>query len=325
MKIKNNPEFYHGVLNTEEVGDYVRLRRFTDAEMRIYSINEGRAVRAGCAAGVSVKLITDAKQIRFDIRILGLARNCGNFGYSIDGYPQKPVIVPADKPGDYTAEISLDGNLHKVTVYMPHLIEFLIKDIDVSDCTVCKSAEPKKTVYFAYGDSITQGMEARDPASIYPVLTAEALDAGLYNFGVGGAAFRPEKIEPNGIKPDIVTAAYGINDWLSANLTPDIFRRNVSGFCERMVEFFPGAKLYVISPFWYIDKTTERSLGTYYDVKDMIRETCGKFAPVRFIDGEALVPQSHDYFFDTVHPNELGFARIALRLVSIIRGRYKTC
>ncbi len=323
MDIRNQEQYYHGILRLEETEGGVRPMRFTDSETALYSVSEARRIRAAVSAGENIALVTDAASVRVDMTVLNMSRKCADLGLYLDGVKQPKVEVGCTEPGDYSAVIALDGQKHTVEIYLPHLSEVLLRAVEVSGCTVCGPIPKKKKVYLAYGDSITQGMEATDPAAIYPVLTARELDMELYDFGVGGATFLPGEMADNGLKADIVTAAYGINDWLSgAMISPEAFRDNVCGFCRNLIALHPEAEKFVISPFWIQDKAQVRSLGNFNDVTKRIAAICAEFASdgLHFIDGTSLVPNDRAYFNNGgVHPNELGFSYMAMKLLQILR------
>lgn len=70
-----------------------------------------------------------------------------------------------------------------------------------------------KMKILSYGDSITQGYDALFPSYSYINRFSMYLDAFIYNKAIGGDIFRPALIERKNFKPDIVTIAYGTNDW----------------------------------------------------------------------------------------------------------------
>nr|MBQ4318052.1 hypothetical protein [Clostridia bacterium] len=175
MDIKNNFDFYHGVLRFEDVNGSVKPMRFTEREMEVYNVSEARRTRAAAGAGESVVMMTDAKSISLDFDVVGISRKVANFGLIVDGFVRKPVIVAAPECGRYSAVIELDGNKHMVEIYLPHLVEIVIHAISIEGASVCEPVAKKDKIYFAYGDSITQGMESADPAAIYPVLVGREL------------------------------------------------------------------------------------------------------------------------------------------------------
>nr|MBQ4319648.1 hypothetical protein [Clostridia bacterium] len=321
MDIKNNFDFYHGVLRFEDVNGSVKPMRFTEREMEVYNVSEARRTRAAAGAGESVVMMTDAKSITFDFDVVGISRKVANFGLIVDGFVRKPVIVAAPECGRYSAVIELDGNKHTVEIYLPHLVEIVIHSINIEGASVCEPIAKKDKIYFAYGDSITQGMESADPAAIYPVLVGRELGMEMFDFGVGGATFDPEQVVDNGIRPDVVTAVYGINDWLGQAFTLDEIKARVHEFCTRLTKLYAGVPIFVVSPFWTPDKALVKKAGTFCDVNEAILETVRGFDSIVCIDGTTLVPDNQAYFKDTAHPNELGFAHIALKLFAAIKNQ----
>ena len=58
MDIKNQEAFYHGILRMEETEGGVRLIRFTDSEMELYSVSEARRIRAAVCVGESIAMVS---------------------------------------------------------------------------------------------------------------------------------------------------------------------------------------------------------------------------------------------------------------------------
>ena len=78
----------------------------------------------------------------------------------------------------------------------------------------------------AYGDSITQGYTALSPSLTYVNLVGDALNADVYDLGIGGEVFEPLMIdEAYPVKADLVTVAYGTNDWSHVPSEEDKQRR----------------------------------------------------------------------------------------------------
>lgn len=318
MDIVRDPRYWHGILRLDTENDSIRPVRFTDAEIEFYSVSKARRCRACSPAGVSLRFVTDASSVTVDLEVLDLARCHVDFGLVVDGIARPALHIPVSMPCGIRSVIPLDGARHEVWLYLPHLTECLFRSVEI-DGSFCDPVPEKKLLWFCYGDSITQGMESADPAAIYPVLTADLLGCELIDFGVGGATFLAGELEPNGRKPDFVTAAYGINDWLtSKQYTPAEFSDNLHAYCDRLTKLFPDIPLFVISPFYAPHPDLRHSLGTFEELQDRILAVLKEYPAITPIDGRTLAPQDVACF-NGVHPNELGFARIALNLYAILR------
>ena len=100
-----------------------------------------------------------------------------------------------------------------------------------------------------FGDSITHGYDAKEPAASYASIVADALDAYSINKGIGGEIFFPDLATlPDGIQPDIITVAYGTNDWARGNL--EKFERDSRAFYENLRATYPEAKIFALAPIW---------------------------------------------------------------------------
>ena len=98
---------------------------------------------------------------------------------------------------------------------------------------VCRE---KKILQF--GDSITHGYDALHPAASYSVRLADALGMECCNKAIGGDMFCPGLAAlPEETAPDVITAAYGTNDW--SNRTEDVYAENCLGFYKALRETYP--------------------------------------------------------------------------------------
>ena len=188
--------------------------------------------------------------------------------------------------------------------------------IDVANVTLDEgcTAEPLKRNrrLLCFGDSITQGFDNTYPSQSYVSRLARMLDADEINKGVGGEKFRPELLgSDEGLSPDVITVAYGTNDWSS--LTKEEFARGCSAFCRGVRERYPQAKIFLISPIWRSEPHKTRNFGAPLEATfDVIRDCCQGLDGVTVINGYGFVPHQKEFFRDMrVHPNDMGSAQYA--------------
>ena len=213
--------------------------------------------------------------------------------------------------------LSLPEGTHRVKIVFPNLFDahicFLALD-DGASCTPIK----KQLKLLCMGDSITQGYDARHPSCSYANLLADHLGAEMLNQGVGGEIFFPELIDKElGYTPDVVTVAYGTNDWnrKTKENTEDRARR----FYENLCAAFPRARLLAITPIWRADGTEPREFGPFEDACTVAREAAQR-AGATVVDGLTLVPHTRESFADKrLHPNDDAFLLYAEKLLSHIK------
>jgi lysophospholipase L1-like esterase len=206
--------------------------------------------------------------------------------------------------------INLDGNMNKVTIYLPWSYQTKIARITLDDnCMVWKTAKKPKSI-ICMGDSITQGYMADNPTQTYVGRLSTHLDAEVINQGNGGYFLDYELLDEFiNIKPSLVTFAYGTNDY-SRNGNPEVIRDNLDDFLDNLTEIFTKTPvLCITAPYRGSEKhfNRENIIGWGYDkLREIFHEVCSKYSQVTVIDD----PVPHDeacFFTDYTHPTALGF------------------
>ncbi len=114
--------------------------------------------------------------------------------------------------------------------------------------------------------------------------------------------------------PDIVTVAYGTNDW-TRDTTRDQIAETVDRYLTRLIEMLaPSADLYVLTPLWRAIGEEVKAGGTLIEFSAAISEAASAFANATVIDGTTLVPHLPEMFADGIHPNDEGFLHYAINL-----------
>ena len=166
----------------------------------------------------------------------------------------------------------------------------------------------KKIKYVAYGDSITQGYTSLSPSLTYVNLVGMELDADVYDLGIGGEFFQPMMMdEAYPVQADIVTVAYGTNDW--KHCTKEEFDENCTSVLQKLTDFYPDKPIFVITPSWRSDYNVETPFGApATEIYAQILKNAEHFPNVTVIRGWDLIPHNTDFFGDNrLHPNNLGF------------------
>ena len=216
---------------------------------------------------------------------------------------------------DFTVRLP-EGCRHRVTVTLPsHGTPGVIAGVELADgAMVGRPIYDTKMLFL--GDSITQGWNTRFDSQSFAYLISRHYHAESVIQGVGGAFFCPPTVpDPDavGFVPDTVIVAYGTNDW-SFVPSAEKLRENAGESLRRVKEYYPGARIFVLTPIWRADEGEDRPMGPFPLCRAVVREEAEK-AGLRVIDGSALVPPRMEYMADAVHPNDLGFAHYALNLI----------
>jgi lysophospholipase L1-like esterase len=207
----------------------------------------------------------------------------------------------------------------EVTVYFPWAVSTAICSMTVEDCELIEPVKRSLTM-ISFGDSITHGYVCSNPSFSYTVRVSDALQAELINKGIGGEVFFPALAsEKDEAEPDIITVAYGTNDFSGS--AKEIFEWDSKSFYEILSAAYPKAKIFGISPLWRQDMDrTDRQVGRFSYVYDYLANVTADLPNVTLINGLELVPHEWRCFpGDGLHPNDEGFRHYANNLYAEIK------
>lgn len=305
---------------TEEDGS-LTFFRFTDEQSQLYKQyrNPEYQHKTYSTAGVRVSFKTDSKQLGFDYKLgYGSSRMFGYFDIVSDGV--LIAHVGADNILHHTgrADVILPSGRKTVDIYFPWSKSVEISDFELDDNCELSPAKRELTL-LAYGDSITHGYDAEYPSLSYFSQLCDRLGADGYNRAIGGDGFFPELLDSyEPVEPDIVTSAYGTNNWNVQ--TRPAFTDSCREYHQRLSEKFPDAKIFVITPIWRADGDREAKFGSPLEAAcEVISDICEPYRNITVIDGQSLMPRYTGFYSDKyLHPNDLGFCRYASRLGDLI-------
>lgn len=315
--ILTDERYYHGLLRLERGEFGMKPLRFTDRQLALYAAaGEARETRALCTAGVTLEMMTDAPWLELRFYVTRLSRGRANVTAVAGGMRCPVVELPIEQPGECAARIDLSGEgMREVRVCLPCLVGAELTDLTLGEGTTAAEPIPRRgQLYLAFGDSITQGMEAVDPSRIYPTQVSLNLGMEQLNLGVGGAYFQPELLEDVGLSPSLVSVAYGAND---RNLvdTEAAFRENVEGFLSGVERLYPAARKLLIVPLWCAMEGQKGKFADMAGIRTIIREIAKRHPAFQVIEGMAFVPGNESYLADGLHPNDLGFQLFSSSLI----------
>ncbi len=315
-----------------------RFFRFTPSEDALYIARDaslGRTFhdRVLCSAGVKLLFKTNSATLglacevakrssraffAFDVVVNGrYLGSLANFTEQVmpAGYTSAEMPFPL---GRFEKEFELGTGEKTVAVYFPWSVEVTDFAITLQDGARLVPVKPAKKM-LVYGDSITQGYDALLPSHRYAARLAEALDAEELNKAIGGEIFFPALAEQRtDFIPDIITVAYGTNDWSTTDGAS--FIASARAFFGALVKNYPEAKIFAITPIYRKDMTASKPFGAFSTVAERLREVTAPFESIQVIDGLTLVPHNHTLFADLrLHPADAGFDHYAENLIAEIK------
>ncbi len=317
----------HGAVRTVQNGDFTAFYRFTEKQDAYYRAisPDFFHVRAQASANIRIELVTDAVELSFDFRAKqASARSFFSFDIAIDGKVTACYLREGLTADEGHLSFPLPAGEHRVTLYLPAMFSAELAHVTLKNATTVRPVKRSRSMLIL-GDSITQGMDAHRSANSYANKIADLLDATAVNQGIGGEIFRPAILDGDiGFTPDIVTIAYGTNDYSKRDDSED-FLRDATAFYRGVRDLFPTAKIFGILPTWRADANAKpRPMGkNFEEAKDIVR-TAAESVGAAVIDGDGLVPHS-PYCFDDgkLHPNDLGFAHYAKNLFAAMEQYLK--
>ncbi len=315
----------HGAERVFEQDGVLWMLRFTEEQAEFYKEKRDMYEKSAATAGVHLDFITDSRFLGLD---LSTVRADMVSAYWCDVYMDDTRVLSLygdlaeSKDGLQTLRgaIPLPEGSKRIRVYFPWTGCTRITSLVLSDGA---SVTPVKHRYkmVLYGDSITHGSWAKDASAPYATRLSHALDAEGINKGLGGDVMRVGFSAIKGeATPDIVTIAYGTNDW-SDKISAEELAEKSRHFYSDASKTYSEAKIFVISPIWRGNaETTVKTCGSFLAIREILRKSAEGLPNVVFLDGYDLVPHSPEmYSPDLLHPSDLGFAHYATNLCAAMK------
>lgn len=291
-------------------------QRFSDTMLAFYSgIDEAKAIRSRCAAGITMECVTDESEVAFSYTCRAFCRDIVAFDFFENDVFMTTVTEPERSPsGRIRYQKRTQGRV-KLTIFLPQCVHVGISDIFMGQWSPVPEA-PERILFL--GDSITQGMTVSSPSQAYPLLISRFLGRDYLNQGVGGYVFDPASLrEVHTLHATSVVVAYGTNDYhriTLGQLSPDKFRRNVEAYLAKLIHTFPEAAITVLSPIWRVD-CTEENRPQFQQVCDTVK-ACACARGLQVIHGMTVIGHDERLYVDGIHPNDWGANMMAMNILA---------
>ena len=307
----------HGALEMTEVNGEWQFHRFTAAQRALYDeVNKDFARKTYATSGIRLEFVTDADEFSFCYRALqASSRKFYYFDVFVDGVMVQHTGHEGLLEACNTLEIKLPAGTHKVAVYFPNLFQGRIWNVQMNDGATFSPVQKARKL-LCYGDSITQGYDAKFASQSYANLLADKLGAEMVDQAIGGEIFRPELLTPLGYDPEIITVAYGTNDW--SGQTRERTEKCANEFYARLAALYPNAKIFAITPIWRADDDRITKVGVFEESRVIVRNAA-RAAGATVIEGDGMIPHMPEVCSDAyLHPNDFGFKFYANALYDAI-------
>lgn len=301
----------------EEKG--IHLHRFSSRQRELYRhTNEDFYRKSFATSGIKLQFLTDSQKLNLDVTVSSASsrsyfsidvfvdgKMIGSIDNLTDDMPQDytEVVLPL---GDFSKSFDLGAGMKKVCVYLPWSACAVIRKMELDQGAQIVPVKPKHKL-LAYGDSITQGYDAKHPSNKYITRLAEALDAEEYNKAIGGEEFYPPMADAeDGAAPDYIVVAYGTNDW--SHSTREQLTERCTAFYAILSAKYPKANIIAMTPIWRADWQMEKPVGPFHDVEGIIRKAVKDLKNATVVRCFDMIPKDVNLFADLrLHPNDTGF------------------
>ena len=319
-----------GAAYLDTVNEKTVFHRFTKEQEALYeTISENFYNKSFATSCIRLEFETDSSYLFIKVQIK--PRSSRRF-YSHDIFVNETLcgtlsgVFENDKEvanGIVTSKeftLGKKGTKKHVCVHLPWSCSSDIIEISIDDeATVVPVKKSRKML--CYGDSITQGYDATYASNSYASKLTTALNAETRNKGIGGEIFRPElaKLKDEDFTPDIITVAYGTNDW-ATEVSRDTFCANIDAFFGSLTQNYSNAKVFAIAPIWRADWQDSHSFGEFLQIKEELSKVSNRYSNITLIDGFNFVPANCELFSDKyLHPNDDGFLYYANSLITELK------
>ena len=309
----------HGAARVEEGDGKISFFRFTEEQQELYkSVYTDFYNKSFSTSGIYLEFDTDSENLAFSVEVTP-ASSRRYFTHSIfkDGVRIGELsgdIGSAEKVNQ-SKEFKLGKGKKRIRILFPWSVASRLTSLCLDD-NASFSGTQKDFKMLVIGDSITQGYDASRPEIAYSLQITDHFNAEALNKGIAGEQFfgRFASIKEE-FEPDLITVAYGTNDWRHGSF--ERFTRECRAFFENLRKNYPDVLIIAITPLWRVDIDNPQVIGKPLSfIADYIRDIAKTVPKMKVIEGFDLIPHNAEHFqTDGVHPVDSGFMHYGKNLL----------
>ncbi|MBR3836866.1 MAG: SGNH/GDSL hydrolase family protein [Clostridia bacterium] len=324
-----------GAARVTEKEDGFHFYRFTADQDVAYTKDGVLTINTLTSAGVKFSFETESKTLglKFNVTPRGtrhyfsidvfvngkMVDDVHNFEEAVlpKKYTQHPLPT-----GDFSAEFDLGEGKKQVCVHLPWNMETVIQEMSLDDGASITPIRPAKKL-LCFGDSISQGYDALHPSRRYTAQLAVIFGMEEYNKAIGGEKFFPLLATlPDDFTPDLITVAYGTNDWRHRDT--ETLEKTCREFYTNLRKTYPKSHIVAIAPLWRKICDREYDCGPFRELPKLFARAIEGIESITLVDAYDFIPPYSDYFADlTLHPNGAGYDRYTEGLVPVLKDLQK--
>lgn len=300
-----------GAAEIEENDGKISFFRFTKEQRDLYkSTCLDFYMKSFSTSGISLEFETDSDNLSLSVSVSrGSSRTFFTHSIFIDGekFDDLSGDIGDNENVPFEKSFKLGLGMKKVRILFPWSVASSLLSFELDDDAKVVPIT-KEYNLLMFGDSITQGYDAMIPENAYAVQIAERFNYRAINKGIAGEFFFPKLTEKSeNFKPDLITVAYGTNDWKYK--TKEQFDRNCKQFYLNLRNAYPDVKIIALTPIWRVDIGSNYQSGVELEyIGEYIKKVSESIPNMTVIDGMDLVPHNPElYQTDGVHPIDTGF------------------
>ncbi|MBQ1186100.1 MAG: SGNH/GDSL hydrolase family protein [Clostridia bacterium] len=318
LNFKEIKSLVHGASRVEEGDGVISFFRFTKEQQELYwATSRDFYNKTFATAGISLEFDTNSQNLELSVLVSkGSSRSYFTHSIFVDGVRIGDLSgnIRDGENRSFEKSFGLGTGLKRVKILFPWSVYSRLKSLKLDDNAKVLPIE-KTLKMIMFGDSITQGYDASSPELTYASTLSTALGAEAINKGIAGeqffAGFGKTKDD---FAPDLITVAYGTNDWRHAK--KEKFLASCKGFFQNVRNNYPAVKIVAITPLWRVDIDNEQEFGEPLSfVGNYIKEIAKTVPNMVVIDGTNLIEHAPEFFqTDGVHPIDAGFEQYSKNL-----------
>jgi hypothetical protein len=297
-----------GAVNIREEENGIHFYKCTDSQNEAWDkLSETLGMRARTTTGVRLDFITNSQRMTFNAK-------GGKFEIYVDGLLRAQHVLGefTEVTHEFAAPLGDKKESYRVTLCFPSHGIGVLESFELDDGATFTAPEYGIKMLMI-GDSITQGWNSKYDTFSYAYRVTRFFNANSIIQGIGGAFYHESTFDSIDFDPDIVTVAYGTNDF-GRYKTYEEFRGHVKAHLSLLAKEYADKKIFVLSPIWRSD-LQERPMGTFEGARQIVIDEAEALGLIH-IDGLKLVPPVKEFFADAhMHPNDEGFSHYAENLI----------
>ncbi len=319
LKYEQVASVAQGAVRVCQIENGIQFHRFTEEQEKIYadSIFKGKET---ATAGVRLHFETDSKTLYMKVSTSeASSRMFFAHDLLVNGEYVDSLTNEGDRVfGEFDKTFDLGEGVKTVCIHFPWSVCSILEELSLDDGSFVTPVKKEKKL-IAFGDSITQGYDAKNPIHRYAANLADALGAEEINKAIGAEKFCPWLADlRDDFEPDYISVAYGTNHWHHSK--KEEFMASSEEFYANLVKHYPNTKIFALTPIWRKDRTDITAFRDFEEIGELIQGIADKYDNITCVSGRYFIPEDDTLFSDRyLHPNDEGFKYYAENLIKAIQ------